>query len=270
MRECASARPGASVEDAPPPHVVRSAQELLTELGYAPGPADGIWGRRSAEAYRAFLRDAGMPSENALTPEALLVMRAIAERHDGRPDTGAFPIADSLDQALLQQAILEAQELLEILGYRPGPADGVWGRRSAEAYRAFLRAAGLPPEDALTPDGLRALRVRAGSQVAADADDASLAGDAAPQDAVREAQELLAALGYDPGPADGDLGHAIGVGVPGVPSRRRPASRGCAHGGWLAHPAGAGQARCLLRGRKEPVLSMMRSVALRYPATWTH
>ena len=199
----ASAELGASVEDAPPPQVVRSAQELLTELGYAPGPADGVWGRRSARAYQAFLRDAGMPSENALTPEALLVMRAIADRHNGRPDTGAFPIADSPGQALLQQVILEAQELLEILGYGPGPADGVWGRRSASAYRAFFRDAGLPPEDALTPDGLRALRARAGSQVAADALPAE---DAALQDAVREAQELLARLGYDPGPVDGTWG----------------------------------------------------------------
>ena len=199
----ASSPPGTSVEDAPPPQVVRGAQELLIELGYAPGPADGIWGERSAGAYQAFLREAGMPSEDALTPEALLVMRAIAERHEGRPDTGAFPIADSPGQALLQQAILEAQELLEILGYAPGPADGVWGRRSAEAYRAFLRDAGVPHEDALTSDGLRALRARAGSEVAADA---LPAADAAPQDAVREAQELLARLGHDPGTADGAWG----------------------------------------------------------------
>ena len=44
------------------------------------------------------------------------------------------------------------------LGYKPGPADGLWGGRSAEAYRAFLRDAGLPPSDILTPGGMRSMR----------------------------------------------------------------------------------------------------------------
>lgn len=66
-----------------------------------------------------------------------------------RPSTASPPPA---------RAIREAQELLAALGYKPGPADGRWGARSATAYTAFLRDAGLPPGDTLTPEGLRAMR----------------------------------------------------------------------------------------------------------------
>ena len=40
---------------------IREAQRLLRELGYAPGPSDGIWGPRTERAYRSYLRDAGLP-----------------------------------------------------------------------------------------------------------------------------------------------------------------------------------------------------------------
>ena len=48
---------------APPRRAIREAQESLRTLGYKPGPADGKWGDRSAKAYGAFLRDAGLPLE---------------------------------------------------------------------------------------------------------------------------------------------------------------------------------------------------------------
>ena len=62
----------------PPPEAIREAQALLKGLGYRPGPADGVWGPRTGEAYRAFLRDAGMPPGEMLELEALLAMRKIA------------------------------------------------------------------------------------------------------------------------------------------------------------------------------------------------
>ena len=64
----------------PSPWTIREAQALLAGLGYAPGPADGLWGRRTGRAYRAFLRDAGLPGAERLTPEALRAMRAMAKR----------------------------------------------------------------------------------------------------------------------------------------------------------------------------------------------
>ena len=78
----------------PPPRAIREAQALLAGLGYAPGPADGNWGRRTAQAYREFLRDAGLPEAERLTPEALQALRAIAQRAGvtpGSATTGTAP-----------------------------------------------------------------------------------------------------------------------------------------------------------------------------------
>ena len=63
----------------PPPRAIREAQGLLAALGYKPGPADGLWGGRTGRAYTAFLRDAGLPPAEMLTPDALRAMRAAAK-----------------------------------------------------------------------------------------------------------------------------------------------------------------------------------------------
>ena len=63
----------------PPLRAIREAQGLMAALGYDSGPADGRWGPRTGRAYRAFLRDAGLPPGNFLTPDALRAMRTAAK-----------------------------------------------------------------------------------------------------------------------------------------------------------------------------------------------
>ena len=72
----------------PPTRAIGEAQALLAELGYTPGPTDGIWGRRTAAAYSAFLADAGLPLADVLTPAALRAMRAVAKSRGGEAGTG--------------------------------------------------------------------------------------------------------------------------------------------------------------------------------------
>ena len=79
----------------PPPRAIQEAQSLLAALGYNPGPADGKWGRRSARAYAAFLRDAGLPVSRQLTPEALRTMRTIAARQVRPAENAADTLASS-------------------------------------------------------------------------------------------------------------------------------------------------------------------------------
>ena len=62
----------------PQPDVIRESQTLLKALGYQPGLADGLWGGRTENAYRSFLRDAGLPPDAPLNIEVLLVLREIA------------------------------------------------------------------------------------------------------------------------------------------------------------------------------------------------
>ena len=174
--------------DRPPPQAIREAQALLDTLGYRPGPADGIWGRRTGAAYQAFLRDAGLPVAETLNPEALRAMRALARSGaevvavDTAPDaapqaaparilgstltpmsedtaSGAAPRGDvPVPTAPPRTAIREAQELLAKLGYAPGPADGRWNDSTARAHRTFLRDSNQPVAEMLTIEALRAMR----------------------------------------------------------------------------------------------------------------
>ena len=64
----------------PPPRAIKEAQSLLAQLGYSPGPADGVWGRHTSEAYQAFLGDADLPVTEILTPKNLRILREIATR----------------------------------------------------------------------------------------------------------------------------------------------------------------------------------------------
>ncbi|WP_119681784.1 NlpC/P60 family protein [Indioceanicola profundi] len=58
--------------------------------------------------------------------------------------------------------ILEIQQALMAAGFNPGPLDGVWGRRTILAVRAFQAAQGLVPDGIVGPLTLRKLSIRTG------------------------------------------------------------------------------------------------------------
>ena len=117
--------------------------------------------------------NAGAATErDALSAEMTVQERAEARKlaRDWRPggQAAAAPTAaasaPSPAGAPPKRALVEAQKLLAALGYKPGTPDGVWGRRSIEAYRAFLKDSNLPPSEALTLEALRAMRNAAGNR----------------------------------------------------------------------------------------------------------
>ena len=115
---------GGPGEVAPSPRAIREAQALLVALGYRPGPADGIWGRRTGRAYQAFLRDAGLPATEALTPEALRAMRAAADlRNVGAGPEPAVPASSR--PALRPDALHRAVQAGNVDGLKAALASGV-------------------------------------------------------------------------------------------------------------------------------------------------
>jgi len=90
--------------------------------------------------------------------------------------------------------IRDVQEKLAKLGYEPGSTDGEMGARTETAIRNFQRDKGLNATGELTDETLAALEVghRPGQRASA--------GE------TREVQRKLAALGYQPGRADGVMG----------------------------------------------------------------
>ena len=102
----------------PPPEAIREAQELLAKLGYAPGPANGVWNQSTVRAYRAFLRDLSRPDSSKLVPQALQVMRRLVERGIGgsvkerkqQTPAGLEPLTPAQQRALDRYLRRQAQQ----------------------------------------------------------------------------------------------------------------------------------------------------------------
>lgn len=56
--------------------MVRSAQEMLTALGYQPGAADGVFGPQTERAIVAFQNDMGLPATGDVDQSLLIALRA--------------------------------------------------------------------------------------------------------------------------------------------------------------------------------------------------
>ena len=138
-RAGAAPAPGAQ-SSGPPARAVREAQGLLAELGYQPGPADGMWGGRTTEAFQAFLRDAGQPPADTLTPEALRALRAMAQRRGAA--TAQPATAPPARRPTRPDALLRAAQAGDINGLQAALATGVdVNARDARGWTALMHAA---------------------------------------------------------------------------------------------------------------------------------
>ena len=126
----------------------RRIQEALASAGFDPGPADGEFGPRTRRAIQAWQQANGHAATGDLTRAQA---ETISSPTEGPPQAAA---------------VREAQRLLAALGYKPGSADGLWGPRTASAYGAFLRDAGLPQGKVLGQETMRTMRKIAGKRKA--------------------------------------------------------------------------------------------------------
>ena len=70
------------------------------------------------------------------------------------PAVRSIHVGNLLDKA----GIAEAQRLLARLGFKPGPADGILGRRTIRGIKLYQSSAGLPNDGKATSNLLRELR----------------------------------------------------------------------------------------------------------------
>ncbi|MDQ6751134.1 MAG: peptidoglycan-binding protein [Actinomycetota bacterium] len=130
---------------------VAALQVALRELGYSPGPVDGIssaWTRRALRSFqrRKRLTVDGIPGRQT--------RRALGRR--GRPALGSRP----LHRGRRGWDVAALQFLLSSRGYGPGGFDGRFGPNTSAAVRRFQRAAGLAADGVAGPSTLGALRNR--------------------------------------------------------------------------------------------------------------
>ena len=166
---------------------VHQAQEMLAALGYDSGPPDGRWGPRTGKAVQAFLGDAGLSIADLLTTQALRAVREVREAASSGRDDGT--------RALEEFAGADTSETI-----CEDPGDGA----RQEGRATFGCTATGRSEHSASPQRTdRSVR----GPVDGEDDAGSSAGD------VLEAQQVLAGLGFDPGPADGQWGPRTGKAV---------------------------------------------------------
>lgn len=69
------ARPPAGSESGTRQHLVREIQQRLTDLGYDPGPVDGMFGGKTKVAIQGFQRKKGMNPDGQATPQVLEALK---------------------------------------------------------------------------------------------------------------------------------------------------------------------------------------------------
>ena len=67
----------------------------------------------------------------------------------GQPPRGQREVPDAQVPVLTEDQVKQAQEALKTEGFHPGSIDGVVGRRTREALRAYQTREGLPPTGVL-------------------------------------------------------------------------------------------------------------------------
>ncbi len=201
---------------------VRAVQLALAARGYDPGPADGLAGQKTTRSIRQYQAQAGL-------------------RVDGEP-------TQALANHLKRETVAAVQRMLVQRGYDPGPVDGYAGRKTGAAIRDYQAMAGLPVDgkatdaladhmlremvksvqrmlavlgyDAGVIDGLagaktttaiREYQERAGLDI--DGEPSQQLFDHLTRETIKSAQRMLAARGYDPGPADGYPGRKTAAAI---------------------------------------------------------
>jgi len=138
---------------------VRRLQKVLSDLGYAPGPTDGVSGSRTVAAVAAFQSDAKLTSDGLAGRLTRLALEKRYESADvasdsGSGDVSATGVLRSGDRGAVVQRV---QQLLASAGYSPGPADGIFGSKTELAVEGFQESRGLRIDGLVGPNTRTAL-----------------------------------------------------------------------------------------------------------------
>ena len=151
---------------------VAQLQEALIQLGYLSGKADGNYGAKTVEAVKAFQKANGLTADGTAgeqTQRALYGGKAKKGSVTAEPKATATPAparqenngvlrvgATGSDVTSLQKQLIE-------LGYLSGTADGIYGKKTAEAVKAFQKASKLSADGVAGEKTLSTLSSKASS-----------------------------------------------------------------------------------------------------------
>lgn len=184
-------------------------QRGLSGLGFDPGPTDGVFGDKTREAILSWQSSAGYEAMGVLTGEQ--AKKLIAEGNEDRPKdrekTGPKPPEEPV-LVLGKSDRVWVQRGLSRLGFDPGIADGVFGRKTREAIRSWQSSTGDEATGFLTREQADALIAKVTKET--NEKEPSLAQRKEAALGLEKSERILVQrgllrLGFDPGPGDGSF-----------------------------------------------------------------
>ena len=118
---------------------VMTLQTALKDLGYYTKAVDGIYGSGTVAAVRAFQAASGLKADGIAGPKT---MAKLNEGGGARAETQPAPAPgqDELRHGSRGDAVKALQTALKKLGYYTKTVDGIYGKGTASAVRAFQQA----------------------------------------------------------------------------------------------------------------------------------
>lgn len=125
-------------------------QRKLAEIGYEPGPLDGVLGNMTRAAIMAYQYDNGL-RVTGVASETLL-RNMIFGVSGVNADSDNTPVPDET-----KTLVRTVQKTLTKLGYDSGPEDGLWGTATRKAIEQFERDHKLTVKGRISGQFLKAL-----------------------------------------------------------------------------------------------------------------
>lgn len=113
-----------------PPDMVKEFQTKLAEHGFSPGAADGILGKNTARAWHDFKLSRHLVTIGPSSLKVLLIGSIKAAALSKL--TKEVSLID-----LNKQQVRELQKALTAHGFKPGPVDGLMGKKTSTAWQDF-------------------------------------------------------------------------------------------------------------------------------------
>lgn len=143
---------------------VRAVQNALGDRGWDPGTADGVYGPQTSAAVRRFQMSRGLRVTGVVGAEEYRQLGVRCPTYPPEPGPAPGP-AECRRLSAVQpyprgDDVRAVQHALTARGISPGPADGVYGPRTARAVGVFQTREGLTVNGVVDAEVYRRLGIR--------------------------------------------------------------------------------------------------------------